>query len=423
MREAGASVQDIAAFELLGERQQSISGGVDLIIKDLGAITSVLQQLATLKADLARTFEAHRRLAMENADLLKDKERAEQGLREKSAQHDVLAADLRIAKASLEEASRNLEKARTDLESLENRYHVLGVAKKEADELLQRVQSQLQAAHDEVSSLERDVAGLREHSENQAARIVELSEKYNETNSKFAFLSNRCEILEAGVQEKTVEIVGLRELVDLLTQEKESSLAYGRQKEQEATQARTEASRSFQQGQQDKKVREIEIGKLRIELDTVRSNLKTHEDIGAEMRIQCDKLTADLAYQEDRNKTLEAANSRLEAQVARMSAKLDSTMSAKSQIEQSRAVISARLDTLTQAIAEREADVRRLEKEVATLSIRNEEQTAMSGDAIEALNSRIFELEKELTARQNESAFYASQLDAIQRQGGKLQRA
>lgn len=413
---ANTSIQDVAAFELLGQHQQMISNGVDSVIKDLDSVAALVGQLSHIKGDMARTFESHRKMALELADVIKDKERAEAGLRDKSTQNESLTADLRSTRANLEETARNFGKAKSELEALENRFHLLGVSKKDVDDQLQRLQSQLTSIQDEATSLEREVAGLRENGSVQASRISELTEKYNDANNKCIFLTNKCEALELNLQEKISEMVGLRELVDLLTQEKETALVYGRQKEMEATQARTEANRLFQQNQQDKKTREIDANNLRLELDTVRSNLKTHQDLVAELRNMNERLTADLELAEERNKTLTANNNRREALITRISAKLEATATARSQIEQSRAVMSSRLETITQILAERESDVKRLESELELALSRHHEHAGMADDKIEALNNRVFELEKELSSSQNEAAFYSSQLDAIQRQ-------
>ena len=272
------------------------------------------------------------------------------------------------------------------------------------------------AAQDEAAALEREASGLREQSDAQSARIADLSEKFNETSNKCIFLTNRCEALELNLQEKINELVGLRELVDMLHQEKDSAVLYGRQKELDASQARSESARLFQQGQQEKKAREVEASNLRIELDTVRSSLRTHEELIADLRNQNDKLKSDLAHYEDRTKTLSSSSSRREAMLARITAKLESTTTARTQIEQSRAVMSARLETLTQILSEREADVKRLEGSLEQTIAKGEEHAARADDKIEALNNRIFELEKELNSSRNEAAFYSSQVEAMQRQ-------
>ncbi len=414
--DSNTSVKDIAAFEMLGEHQQSIANDVDLVIRDLDTVSKLVQQLATIKAELARSFDAHRKLAMEHADLQKDKERVDNGLREKSAHNQTLSAELKSTRVSLEEINRTHTKARADLEGLENRFHLLGVSKKDVDDQYQRIQSQLVAMQDEAASLERETAGLREQGQTQSARIADLAEKHSEASNKCIFLANRCEALELNLQEKISELVGLRELVDMLNQEKDSAVLYGRQKELEASQARSESTRLFQQGQQEKKAREVESSNLRIELDTLRSSVRTHEDMIAELRNQNDKLKSDLAHHEERTNTLSSSSNRREAMLARVTAKLESTSTARSQIEQSRAVMSTRLETLTQILSEREADVKRLEGALELALAKSEEQAGRAEDKIDALNNRVFELEKELSSSLNEAAFYSSQVEALQRQ-------
>lgn len=413
---ANSSVKDIAAFEMLGEHQQSIANDVELVIRDLDTISKLAQQVAAIKAELARSFESHRKLAMEHADLQKDKERADNSLREKSAHNESLSAELKSSRQSLEEISRTHTKASAEMEALENRFHLLGVAKKDADEQYQRIQSQLVAVQDEAASLERETASLREQGQTQSARIADLTEKYSEASNKCIFLTNRCEALELNLQEKISELVGLRELVEMLNQEKDSAVLYGRQKELEASQARSESARLFQQGQQEKKAREVESSNLRIELDTLRSSVRTHEDMIADLRNLNDKLKSDLAHYEERTNTLSSSSNRREAMLARVTAKLESTSTARSQIEQSRAVMSTRLETLTQILSEREADVKRLEGALEQALAKSEEQAGRAEDKIDALNNRVFELEKELSSSLNEAAFYSSQVEAMQRQ-------
>ncbi|MFM1976806.1 MAG: hypothetical protein RL145_1652, partial [Pseudomonadota bacterium] len=67
-------------------------------------------------------------------------------------------------------------------------------------------------------------------------------------------------------------------------------------------------------------------------------------------------------------------------------------------------------------LSEREADVKRLENALEQAITKGEEHAGRADDKIEALNNRIFELEKELSSSQNEAAFYSSQVEALQRQ-------
>lgn len=408
-------VRDSASFEQMGESQQVINGGIDSVTKSLEAISGLAKQLSDLKKELARSFDAHRKLALSTAVLEQDRAHVRQGLTEKTAQFDAVTAELRTLRETHEEVSRGFEKARWDLDVLNNKYHLLGVANKEVEESLQNAQSQLSAANDGAEGLRSEIAALKALNDSSTARISDLLEKYNDANSKNVFLTNRVESLESALQEKTADILGLRELHDLVCQERDSAVIYARQREHEATQSRNETAKLAQINQQERKAREIETGQLRAELDTVRANLKAHEAIGAATRIENDKLVVEVKRLEDRCKTLEAATARNEAQAARLSAKLESTLTAKSQIEQSRTVISARLEVLTQALGEREDDVKRLESELETQAIRAERQNAIAQDSVDALQARIFELEKDVASKQNEVAFYTSQLETVNR--------
>ena len=412
---AGLAVRNSASFEEMGESQQVIDGGIDAVVKNLEEISGLAKQLSSLRRHLVRSFEAHRKLALSTAVLEQDRAYVRQSLTEKTAQFDTATAELRTLRETHEEVSRGFEKARSDLDVLNNKYHSLSVASKGAHEALQNTQPQLSAAHDEAEGLRSDIATLKALNDSSMARISELLEKYNDANSKNVFLTTRVESLESALQEKTADILGLRELHDLVCQEKESAVVYGRQKEQEGTQLRTETAKLVQINQQDRKAREIETGQLRAELDIVRANLKAHEAIGAATRIENDKLVVEVKRLEDRNKTLEAAAARNEAQAARLSTKLELTLTAKSQIEQSRAVIGARLEVLTQALSEREDELKRMEADLNTRAIKADRQNAIAQDSIDALHARIFELEKDLASKQNEVAFYTSQLEAVNR--------
>lgn len=77
--------------------------------------------------------------------------------------------------------------------------------------------------------------------------------------------------------------------------------------------------------------------------------------------------------------------------------------------------MSARLEALTQALSEREGDTKRLEMEVARMVAQIDKQAEASQDSIDALNARNLELEKELGTQRKEAAYFASQLNALQK--------
>lgn len=110
----------------------------------------------------------------------------------------------------------------------------------------------------------------------------------------------------------------------------------------------------------------------------------------------------------------------MEAKLSRVTADLETAQAARSQIEQARSAMSSRVETVTQALRGREADVSRLEAEVAKLTNQLEDHTARSRGMIEALQSRVFELEKDLAAQKNETAYYYAQVEIMKKPENRI---
>ena len=70
---------------------------------------------------------------------------------------------------------------------------------------------------------------------------------------------------------------------------------------------------------------------------------------------------------------------------------------------------------MTQSMCERDSDINRLEGEVARLVQQLSGDNLVAQDTIEALRSRIFELEKENLNQRNESAFLMGKKDGESR--------
>lgn len=407
--------KDLAAFERLGESQQSIDFALGTVQQGLSGVQALVEQVSALKAEVARSFEDHRKLALANSAVRQDRDHIQQRLTEKSEQYDSTHAELQSLRAEAEDIRRNYERARTDLEALEHRHHLLSVAKRETEDQLTRTVSQLAAASEDAESLRLEVSSLQDMVDSYTVRIGELTGKYNEANNKAVLLSNRCEALESSLQQKVDELIAVNERFDLVYQEKESAVLYSQQKEQEAVHARAEMTRIFQQTQQEKKSRELSINQLKADLDGARAHVKMLEEVNGEAVAENERLVTNVRRLDDMVKQSDVNLGRLETKVVRLNAKLESTVNAKAQLEQSRATMAARLEAVTQTLCDRESDVKRLEGEVVRLTAQVEKQGAMSQDTIEALSARVFELEKELSAQRNETAFYASQLEAAQR--------
>lgn len=416
---APLQTRDLAAFERLGESQQSIEFALGTVQQGLSGVQALVEQVSALKAEVARSFEDHRKLALANSDVRQDRDHIQQRLAEKSEQYDTTHAELLSLRAEADDIRRNYERARTDLEALEHRHHLLSIAKRETEDQLTRTSSQLAAASEDAESLRIEVSSLQEMVDSYSVRIGELTGKYNEANNKAVLLSNRCEALESSLQQKVDELISVNERFDLVYQEKESAVLYSQQKEQEAVHARAEMTRIFQQTQQEKKSRELSINQLKADLDGARAHVKMLEEVNSEAVAENERLVANVRRLDDMVKQSDVSLGRLETKVVRLNAKLESTVNAKAQLEQSRATMAARLEAVTQTLCDRESDVKRLEGELVRLTTQVEKQGTMSQDTIEALNARVFELEKELSAQRNETAFYASQLEAAQRTDGR----
>lgn len=413
--EVSVHAKDLAAFGRLGESKQSIEFAIGTVHQGLISVQALVEQVAVLRADLAKSFEEHRNLALANSAIRQERDQFEQQLTEKSEQYKATYAALVPLQSELEDVRRNYELTRTSLEAAEHRHHLLGVAKRETEDQLDLCVSQLAVANEDTESLRLEVSSVQGTVENYTLMIADLTAKFNNSNSKAALLNNQCEALENALQKKSDEIIAVNEKYDIIYQEKEAALLYSQQKEQESIYARTEMARIFEQSQHDKKNRDSAIDQLKSELDNAQARLITLEEVYGAAAAENERTALQARRLDDLAKQSNIKARRLEASVERLNAKLEATMEAKAQTEQSRATMTARLEATTLLLAERERGVNELDEQVARLASEVEQERENSQDAIEALRLKVFELEQELTAQRNETAFYASQLDAAQR--------
>lgn len=413
--EALLHAQDLAAFASLGESKQSIEFAIGTVHEGLIGVQSLVEQVVTLRADLTKSFEEHRKLALANSTIRQERDQFHQQFTEKSEQYKAMHAALFPLQSEAENLRRDYELTRTGLEALEHRHHLLGVAKRETEDQLDRYVSQLAVANEEADSLRLEVSSLQETVENYTLKIADLTAKYNDSNSQLMFLTNQCEALDNTLQKKSEELIAANEKYDLIYQEKQSAVLYSQQKEQESIHARTEMTRLFDEGQHDKKVRDAAINKLKSELDNSRSKLKMLDEVNFEVTTENERLSLQTRRLDDLAKQSVTKVRRLEVSVERLNAKLDTTIEAKAQTEQSRATITARLEAMTQLLEEREGVIKERDVQLAQLVSQVEQERESSQDAIESLGLKVFELEKELTAQRNQTAFLASQLEAAQR--------
>lgn len=413
--QASVHAQDLAAFGSLGESKQSIEFAIGTVHQGLIGVQALVEQVLVLRADLTKSFEEHRKLALANSTIRQERDQFHQQFTEKSEQYKAMHAALFPLQSEAENLRRDYELTRTGLEALEHRHHLLGVAKRETEDQLDRYVSQLAVANEEADSLRLEASSLQETVEDYTLKIADLTAKYNDSNSQLMFLTNQCEALDNTLQKKSDELIAANEKYDLIYQEKQSAVLYSQQKEQESTHSRTEMNRLFDEGQHDKKVRDVAINKLKSELDNARAKLRMLDEVNFEVAAENERLALQIRRLDDLAKQSNTKAGRLEASVERLNAKLDTTIEAKVQTEQSRATITARLEAMTKLLEEREGDIKERDDQVALLVSQVEQQRESSQDAIESLGLKVFELEKELTAQRNQTAFFASQLEAAQR--------
>jgi len=408
--ESQLHAQDISVFETMGENQRSIDFALANVLQGIAGFNAIFDQLAAIKVDLARSFDDQRKLALVSSALKQERDHALQRYAEKSSQFETSHSELLILRGKVDELQRNYDRGQAGLEGLEHRHHMLGVAKREIEDTLTRNSSQLASALDELEARRLELSSLQDLIEINNTRVGELTIKYTEASNNGLMLSNRCETLEASLQQKIAELIEITDRFDLIYQEKEAAINYSQRNEQDATHARAEMGRINQQFKQEKKSRDLEIQQLKSELGEARARSKTLEEVSNDAVADNERLTVANLRLEEQAKQSEMALALHENKAERQTSKVGLLVNAKAQLEQSRTTMTARLEAVTLALSDREADVKRLNGEVAMLSGQVEKQSGLSSDSIEALTAKIFELEKELSAQRNETAFYAAQL-------------
>jgi chromosome segregation ATPase len=402
---------DVAAFERLGENQKTIEQGLSQVAGGLSAVQGLVDQVSMLSQQLGSSFEEHRRLALANASLSRDRDRAEQNLNEKRDQHEAVIREMTYLRPELEEKCRDLERARGELESLEHRHQIQSLTKKEIEDQLTRTQNQLATALGEVESNRAEISSLQDTVDTYGSRINEVTGKLNEAVNQTILLGNRQEVLDAALQQKADENIRLIERVDLVSQEKDEAVQYGQQREQEIAHLRGELGRVTQLFQQEKKSREIEANQLKSELGEAVSKNKTLVEMQEIVREESEKNAVNARKLDEKLKRAEINESNLENKIARLESKLESISASKSEIENSRSIILARLEAVTQAVCEKDGEINRLEGEVAQLAQQLSGENSVAQDTIEGLRSRIFELEKEILTHRNDSAFLTGKME------------
>jgi chromosome segregation ATPase len=403
-----------APFEQLGQNHQLIDGEIGAAIEDIAIVADLQKRLLSLRTDVARAFDQHRKLAVTSVSLERERDRYSAALAEKAAVHDVLLAEMATLRSDFDALRHANDQITLNFENLEARYHAEAAARKDVEDRLQASVSENSSLLDDNESLRIQARLLSETADSNQTRAAELSERLNEAEARLLHANNMCETIESSLQERADEIANVRALLEVAQQEKDAATGYSRLKEQEVMQLRNDQARLMQQMQQEKQSREQETTQLRSELESLRTSARSYEEIASASRVKAEKLGPELQRLQERNVLLEASNERLEARLTRLASKLDVATSTKQQIEQSRTAINARLEAANQLLAEREMAIKRLEAKLDSITEKTSQAAALQQDKIDALSARVFELESELTERRNELALYVSQLEVIQ---------
>ena len=377
------------------------------VAEGLGAVQALVSQVAVIEDCLSEAFEEHRRLALAKAALQQDHDHAEGLYSDKLAEANALHSELLSLRTAKEAVDAKLEHALLDLEGMVHRHHQLSASKMEVDENLAQASLNLAAVRDEMEGLRLEAEALKQQVELGSVRIVELTTGYNEANEKSIFLASRCDAYELTMQLNADEVVNLKRQVEALAHERDMAYQARLQKENEAASARDELSRLFDKYQNDSKAKETELNRLKDELDGLRATIRMLEQINGDLSLESGKQTTQVRHLQETQRQLEMSVNRLEVKEKRLASNLEQVTSAKKEIEQSRTTMTARLDSITQRLRGRDAEVSRLEGEVSRLTEKMEEQHAGSRDMIDALNQRIFELEKDLNSQKRETAFFS----------------
>lgn len=411
----GIDGADTAIFGSLAETQQSIDMTLSSVVGGLSSVNALTTQMSELQTNFGKLFEDYRKLVVASLKIEQDRDRLSEQYSARSEEADTLRQEAMSARRELEAARIGLAKAQDDAETFEKRNHILEISRKEIEQELSTATFSLRSVSDEAESQKLELVSLRQQVDTDAARITDLNARHHEAYEKSLLLAERCDNYEATLKNCYDQISALQGTIDSLTQERGNLESYAQQKDAETAQLRADMSRAFEKSQTDLKGKDKELAELRAENEGYRASGKILEQINLELKFDNEAKASQIRHQEEVIGKHELSISKAEAKLSRVTADLDAAQAAKNQIEQSRSAMSSRVDAITQALRGREADVSRLETDVVKLTNQLEDHTARSRGMIEALQSRVFELEKDLAAQKNETAYYYAQVEIMKK--------
>lgn len=416
----GIDGDDMAAVESLAEAQRSIEVSISSVTSGLADIQALTAHMSALQAGFATLFDDYRRSTLASLKLEQDRDRYSDQAREKSQELESVRAEAASLRREVETMRGNLAKAQSDLEASEKRNHLLEISRKEVEQQLIAATSELRVVGEDAETYRLELASLRQQVDGDASKLADLSARHQEVYQKSLLLSERCENHEKTLQASYDQIAGLRANVESLTQERDSFQSYAQQKDAETAQLRSDLFKTVEKSQSDIRAKDKDVADLRAENESIRASAKIFEQVNLELKFDNEAKSSQIRHQEEAISKLELTVNKLEAKLGRVSTDLDAALAAKAQTDQSRAAMASRVESMSQALRGREADVFRLENEIASLTTQLENHDGRSRSTIESLESRIFELEKDLSAQKNETAYYYAQLEIMKKPENRM---
>jgi chromosome segregation protein len=399
---------DSTLFGDLGEKTGDIKAIFSDIDGRLHHVETLASDISELRQKFSHFLRLYRDLALLNVSLGREKERLSGELQGSTDQATRAQQEAHALRQLCDDSAVKLEKAQASLEAYEQNVQLLGVAKRELETKLQEAHSALSALGDEESVLRRECDAFKARIFADEHRIRDLSEKYQSSFEQATSLRERCQLLEGELRAKGESFASVREENVRLAHEVDRLGKENVNLEKLISETRTELSAIFDRYQKEVRAKDEELGDLKNELKTVRSDEQTFQKINGDLKNENERLARELREVQEAHRQTELQVSRGEARVTRLVGEMEATKAARNQLDQARLAMVSRVEALTQAVRSGEVDIRRLEGEIAALGQANQDLKAGHATTIEQLNLRIHELEGQLEHQKNENAYLTS---------------
>ena len=399
---------DVALFGDLGEKTSDIRSAFADLDGRLVHMMAMPGEVADLRKKFEYFLKLYHELASLNVSLTREKERLESDLRNAVGKSLEIEVQLSGLSATAEAEQAKLEKALASIESYEQSVQLLGIAKRDLEERLEEAEAGRAALADEERFLRGECEALAAQAEIDERRIAELSEQYQNTAALASSVGDRCKSLEGDLLLKTEQIAFLTEENGKLGHEAHQLARAKAQLEKRLSEEYAEMAAAFEQNQGDLRARDERLADLESQLKLAQSQHHLLQTANAEHREENEKLARNLRTAIEAGRQRDGEIARCQTKIGRLESEAEAASSARKQLDQARLALVARMEAQSQALREREIDVRRLENEVAGLGQRNQDLEAGSSASIEQLQLRIHELEGQLEHQVNENAYLSS---------------